>query len=442
MESSDTEERELTVDEAVLVAISLQKQQQFAHAGALYSRVLEVAPDHPDALHFSGVLAHQEGRTDDAVALIKRSLAVSPNHADAHSNLGIVFGSVGRVDEAIAAYQRAIAIDPRHGNAHNNLGAVLRAAGRPEEAEVAYRTAISLDPGHVDAYTNLGILLNGLNRTVEASACFSKVITLQPKHREGRRLLALAHCVLGEVDRAVEILTEWLEEEPGNPIAVHMLAAATGRNVPLRASNAFVKNTFDSFAESFEARLESLSYRAPKLIAAALGDAGLRADQRLDVLDAGCGTGLCGPLLAPYASRLVGVDLSGGMLEHARSKNVYSELEQCELTAYLRARPEEFDVVVAADTLVYFGDLREFSEAAARALRPSGVLAFTLEHAVDAADGYRLELHGRYSHDRRYAEQTLLAAGLRPQSSCAELRMESGSPVAGLVMRGFKDRSA
>ena len=84
----------------------------------------------------------------------------------------------------------------------------------------------------MDAYTNLGILLNGLNRTVEASACFSKVITLQPKHREGRRLLALAHCVLGEVDRAVEILTEWLEEEPDDPIAVHMLAAATGRNVP------------------------------------------------------------------------------------------------------------------------------------------------------------------------------------------------------------------
>ena len=124
------------------------------------------------------------------------------------------------------------------------------------------------------------------------------------------------------------------------------------------------------------------------------------------------------------------------------AKNVYSELERSELTAYLRARPEEFDVIVAADTLVYFGDLREFCAAAAGALRPSGLLVFTLEHAVDATVDYRLELHGRYSHDRGYAEQTLLAAGLRPQSSCAELRMESGSPVAGLVMRGFKDRSA
>ena len=180
-------------------------------------------------------------------------------------------------------------------------------------------------------------MLNGLNRTVEASACFCKVITLQPKHREGRRLLALAHCVLGEVDRAVEILTEWLEEEPGNPIAVHMLAAATGGDVPLRASNAFVKNTFDSFAASFEAKLESLSYRAPKLVAAALVDAGLPAEHRLDVLDAGCGTGLCGPLLARTRR---------GWSESTCPAACWSIAEQervlrtgaAELTAFLRAR--------------------------------------------------------------------------------------------------------
>ena len=38
--------------------------------------------------------------------------------------------------------------------------------------------------------------------------------------------------------------------------------------------------------------------------------------------------------------------------------------------------------MVSADTLVYFGDLLEFCEAAASALRPSGLLVFTLEHAV------------------------------------------------------------
>ena len=85
-----------------------------------------------------------------------------------------------------------------------------------------------------------------------------------------------------------------------------MLAASTGRDVPPRASDAFVVNTFDNFASSFEVKLESLSYRAPALVADTLADAGLAPDGRLVVLDAGCGTGLCGPLLRPYASRLVG----------------------------------------------------------------------------------------------------------------------------------------
>ena len=117
-----------------------------------------------------------------------------------------------------------------------------------------------------------------------------------------------------------------------------MLAASTGRHVPRRASDAFVVRTFDDFAASFEAKLESLSYRAPALVADTLADAGLVPDGRLAVLDAGCGTGLCGPLLRPYASRLVGVDLSSGMLEHARHKQIYTDLAQAELTEFLTAR--------------------------------------------------------------------------------------------------------
>ena len=96
------------------------------------------------------------------------------------------------------------------------------------------------------------------------------------------------------------------------------------------------------------------------------------ASKSLDVLDAGCGAGLCGPLIAPCARRLVGVDLSGRMLAQARDKNVYDELIQRELTSYLRDSPAVFDAIVSADTLVYFGPLRDVVAAAARALRPGG----------------------------------------------------------------------
>ena len=134
-----------------------------------------------------------------------------------------------------------------------------------------------------------------------------------------------------------------------------MLAACTGRDVPPRASQGFVVGIFDVFAASFESKLASLSYRAPALVAAMLEDSGLQPSKSLDVLDAGCGTGLCGPLVAPYARRLTGVDLSAGMLARAKEKNVYDALVQGELTEYLRGSSDAFDLIVSADTLVYFG---------------------------------------------------------------------------------------
>ena len=436
MDTSE-ETRELTVEEAISFAILLQKHEQLTEAQALYSRVLDAAPDHPHALHYAGVLAHQQGRTDEALALIERSLEIAPDRADYFNNLGIVRQATGQIDAAIQAYERAIALDPSHANAYSNLGVLLRATGQPAESEQAYRTAIELNPEHIDAYTNLGILLNGLGRTQDAAACFCKVITLRPKHREARKLLALAHSTLGEIGEATRIFEEWLAEEPDDPIAAHMLAACTGRQVPPRAADGFVEQTFDSFAASFESKLQRLSYRAPALVAAMLEDAAVAPAGRLEILDCGCGTGLCGPLVAPYARRLTGVDLSDGMLALAREKHVYSELVKRELTEYLAEQRGAFDVIVSADTLVYFGDLEPVVRAAAQALRPDGLLIFTLEHAVNADAGieYRLEMHGRYSHAREYIERTLTAGGLQADIVPAELRMEAGAPVAGLVIR-------
>jgi len=385
----------LTLEEAISLAILLQKHEQFVEAQEVYRRVLETSPDHPRALHYAGVLAHQLGRNDEALGLIERSLALGSDQADWYSNLGIVLQSQGRLDRAI------------------------------------------------DAYTNLGILLNGLKRTEEAAACYCKVITLRPKHREARRLLAVAHCTLGEIGKAVSIFEEWLDEEPGNPIARHMLAACTGRDVPDRASDGFIEATFDGFASSFEAKLQRLSYRAPALIGAMLEDSGLERSHGLDVLDVGCGTGLCGAIVAPFARHLVGVDLSQGMLAHAKEKNVYHVLMKAELTEYLRNHGEAFDLIVSADTLVYFGDLNGIIAALAGALRPNGLLVFTLEHAVADSPGidHRLELHGRYSHARTYVEKLLTISGLQPEIIQADLRTEAGAPVPGLVIRATKSVS-
>jgi predicted TPR repeat methyltransferase len=437
-DTAEPASRELTVEDAFNVALELQKVDRLAEAGVIYARILEADPGHAQAVHYSGVLAYQAGRDEDGISLIEKSLALVPDVADWHSNFGLVLQARGRFEEAIAAYRRAIALDSGHANAYSNLGVLLRATDRPVEAEASYRTAIRLNPDHIDAYTNLGILLNGLKRSEESVACFCKVITLRPKHREARRLLALAHCTLGEVEKAIDIFEEWLAEDPNDPIALHMLSACTGRDIPGRASDGYVEQTFDSFAASFESKLARLSYRAPALVAAMLEDSGTAPAKTLDVLDAGCGTGLCGPLVLPYARRLTGVDLSAGMLTQAKEKQAYDELLQTELTGYLRDHQDAFDLIVSADTLVYFGALDEVVAASAGALRVGGLLIFTVEDARDAAAEYRLELHGRYVHGRSYVERLLTGAGLTPEIVHADLRMESGAPVAGLVVSGRK----
>src|SRR4029450_12534091 len=114
-------DRAVSLDEAVGIAIRLQQTEQWVAAGEIYRQILEVAPDYADAVHYSGVLAHQEGRSEEAVGLIERSLALNPNRADWYSNLGIVLRDRLQVDEAIGACQRAISLDPNHANAYNNL---------------------------------------------------------------------------------------------------------------------------------------------------------------------------------------------------------------------------------------------------------------------------------------------------------------------------------
>lgn len=438
MSGSDEPRRSITVEEAISIAQQYQQRDELDEAEALYRRVLELEPEHPEALHYLGVLHQQRGESDAALAVMRRSLALVPDRADWHSNLGIVLQQRGEVEGAIDAYSRAIQLGQGHANAYSNLGVLLRLCGRYEEAEVAYRRAIELNPQHADAYQNLAVVLSLTGRMPEAVKAYCHTLTLRPDYAEARRLLALAYCIIGDREKAVLLCEEWIRLSPDDPIARHTLAACSGRDVPARASDAYVQQTFDDFARSFEAKLERLQYRAPELVAGALAAAGLAPEPTLDVLDAGCGTGLCGPLLAPYARRLAGVDLSPGMLSRAREKQVYDELETGELTHYLGTHPNAFDVVVSADTLVYFGALDDVARAAAGCLRPNGRLVFTVEAEPGPSDGYVLQPHGRYTHDRDYVLRVFRNAGLEPAVTDVELRLERGMPVAGLLVTAVK----
>jgi predicted TPR repeat methyltransferase len=431
--------KHLPIDQAIRLAMGLQQRSALDEAQTLYQRILAVFPEHPDALHFLGVLQYQRGRSEEGIRLIQQSVKASPEYTDAHNNLGNIYRELDRLPEAEYCYRRVIALNPEHAGAYNNLGTVLRAEGAVSDAEAAYQKAITLNPDDFSPYENMGNLLSRQGKVREAVAYYSQAIVLNPGHSGSKRMLGIAFACLGRIDEAVAVFRELAEKEPDNPSAQHLLAACSGEKVPARASDAYIKQVFDDFAGHFEERLERLEYRAPELVAGAVATAHGEPGGDLVILDAGCGTGLCGPGLRPFAGRLEGVDLSPGMLKRAESTGYYDFLAEAELTAFIGARKRAYDLIVSADTLCYFGDLSSVMSTAAAALRPGGRFVFTVERASEGGSAvtgtYRLNPLGRYSHQEKYVSSIVSGSGLKLESMVnAVLRTEMGLPVDGLVV--------
>lgn len=279
-----------------------------------------------------------------------------------------------------------------------------------------------------------------LNDLDGAEALLRRALVHDSKRALAWELLAKLLYRASRLEEARALCGGWLQNLPGDPAAAHLLAAFGGSTAPDRASDAFIVRLFDRAAQDFDTTLASLGYQAPRLVF----ESALRAFQGnaggIQVLDAGCGTGLCGEWIRPLARRLVGVDLSPGMIEQARQRGCYDELACAELTSYSASSLERFDLVMAADVLCYFGELDEPISALGRILQPGGFLVFSVEDlsAVrpDVGDsGYRLLEHGRYAHVARYVEAQVRSAGLELEAAePGVLRYERGVPVRGLIV--------
>jgi predicted TPR repeat methyltransferase len=243
-----------------------------------------------------------------------RSIEINPNQPDFHNNLGNILKENDRAEEALPAYQRCLELDPKHANAHNNIGIILKEKGQLEAALECFETAVRLEPKMVHGHRNKGDVLGDLGKVDEAIDSLHTAVTLDAFNEQAYKSLGQMLYGAGRIKEAIEIYQTWLQNEPDNPIAQHMLAACSGEEVPVRASDAFVEKTFDAFAQTFDQVLKKLDYQAPALVAKAVAREYPAQDAQLDVLDAGCGTGLCAPLLRPFSRQLDGVDLSDGMV--------------------------------------------------------------------------------------------------------------------------------
>ena len=422
-------------------AMEAHRGGRIAEARSAYEALLAEQPDDPDGLHLSGLLCVAEGRTGEALVRISRALELRPGEPMFHNNIANLYQLLGRLDDAERHYMAAIDLNPMRLDVYNNAALLQARRGDLDGAARTLQRVVTMAPGFSDARRNLALVhLRGGNLEEAVRECGRGLVT-DPRQPGLRYLLGQAYHALGRKDMAIQVYRDWLRDDPRHPEPAHYLAALTGEGVPERASDDFVRSTFDDFAGSFDAHLTELGYRAPQFVASVVqrahGEAAA-ADAALDVADAGCGTGLCAPLLRPYARRLVGVDLSGPMLERARERGGYDELVQGELVQFLRERPAGFDLLVSADTLCYFGRLEAFAAAARASLRDGGLVVFTVEAHDDAAGApdFRLHAHGRYSHRRGYLQAALEGAGFGAfGAEPVVLRQEGGKAVQGWLVQ-------
>ncbi|MSP28502.1 MAG: tetratricopeptide repeat protein [Methylococcales bacterium] len=432
----DTEIQQISLKTALQLAIRLHQANQYEYAEDIYRQLLELEPENPNILHYFGLLRHQRGYATEGVEWIKKALLLAPDYVDAENNLGNIYLQTGQAELAEPHFRRVIDINPNFATVYGNLGIALRELGQHEEAAASLWKAIELQPNDAHLYQNLGNIYRHSKNYHEAVGMYRKSLELKPFDVEAYRKLSRTFYLMGEIEQCIGILTQWLDYDPENPTALHLIAAYTRTNAPPRASDAYVRETFDGFAMSFDGVLKRLDYQAPFLVQHALQQINPDANN-WTVLDAGCGTGLCGALVKPLVKRLDGVDLSPKMLEHAHARDVYDALFEAELTEFFLQADAIYNAITCADTFCYFGELTDVMHAAGSALMPEGWFIFTLEkiEETEANEGFRLNLHGRYSHTEAYISNTLINAGFRIHCiETAALRKEGYDNVAGLVV--------
>lgn len=284
-----------------------------------------------------------------------------------------------------------------------------RPGGDRHAAELAYRDWLAASPEDRDALDGLAYLLNSQGRTDEVLAIRRRRLRLYARD------LGLAP---GVQDEAAEYLLS--AERAGAP--------------PDHAPESYVQGLFDIYAHRFETHLnDELEYQVPGALLEQVNAVLPGGWAPADVLDIGCGTGLAGSLFRPLSERLDGIDLSQKMLDQARQKGIYDRLEHGEICALLDRWERRYDLVLAADVLIYFGDLLPLFRTVRRVLRRTGSFAFSVEQASGA--DYRLRSTGRYQHGSDYVQTCAEQAGFVVLSFAEDtVRKQYGQPVPGYLV--------
>jgi predicted TPR repeat methyltransferase len=326
---------------------------------------------------------------------------------------------------------QSLVMDGRGGLlARLTLARALSQSGETDRAVELARETAQLHPGVPQAALGFGEAMLRAGRLPLAIAEIQRALRLDPDLAEARYLLGRAWLEAGEAQKALDAFAA-LREEAFPDLAERIAEAHAMRAAP-RSDARYVRHLFDQFSADYDVRMRGqLRYAAPEILRQ-LADLVLPRKTALKILDLGCGTGLSGAAFADLAARLDGIDLSPAMVALARVRRIYGDLSVGDIEAELDAAHERYDVLLAADTLVYLGDLCPLFAAAFEALAPGGHFLFT----VESMEGGTFELgpKRRWRHSEHYLRDIAARTGFEVAGLIAcSPRAEAGEPVRGFA---------
>ena len=469
----------------VRLGIHLCMHERYDDSLLVLRAAVASSPHEPDYLNNLAVVLERSGRTAEAIPIAEHSLALRHAQPDSWIFLGNMKRAQADLPGAQTAFETARALDPNAPLAWQGLGLIHQQQRRHRAALDCFITCIKLSGPTAPLLAILGQLFYQTGQFEKSRDAYAAAIDYDPANPVYRRMqremqflcAAIADTPLEEALRiyaqnqpatptaddkdipqllqsTFSLLSAFGHEDaarrigalrlalcPTSATAAYLLQALNGATSLPRSPDAYLREYFDAFAARFDEHLVgTLGYDIPAQLAAALIPC-LPARPRLHTLDAGCGTGLCGPTIRPFSAKLTGVDLSPAMLDRARQRLLYDRLICSELTTYLchRAGKEGggeggFDLIIAADVLIYFGDLAALAAAFAQALRPGGLCAFSTERPpLSAPSGHQLLPSGRFAHDPAYILATFQSHFAPRHTSETTIRLEACRPVPGNI---------
>ena len=310
------------------------------------------------------------------------------------------------------------------------LTRALLAANDPGEAVRVARETAMLNPSVATAAVSLGEALRVAGTLPTAIGEFQRALRIDPSLDEARFGLGRAWLDAGEAEKALEAFAQIASASEELQTAIAQAEAARGQ---ARSDARYVRNLFDQFSIDYDARMRGqLGYRAPEILRE-MASFVLPKQSGLSILDLGCGTGLAGVVFQDMAARLDGVDLSPAMIAKARALGIYNELVAGDIESGLASFDRQYDLILAADTVVYLGDLEKLFAGVAARLAEDGMFLFTVEKKQ--VEGFELGPKRRWRHSEDYLRAAAAHAHLSISGLIAcSPRMEAGVPVDGLAV--------